>query len=564
VAARRGDAGAALPGAVAVAAGQAVRGLVLRLGAPAAIEGQVVTRAGAPVAGASLGLSPAEHGGEFGRVLSDAAGRFAFRGLAPGEYDLDAGADGLGTALRRGLTVAAGDRFELTLTLSGTGAVEGTVTDGAGGPVAGARLRGGTLWGTLGEVDAEAISGDDGRYRLAGLAPGRVRVEGRRPGAASSSSALVLVEEGRTARADLTLAATGALEGTVRRRSGAPAADGVRVAVAGGPGASMARGGGALEVEAGGRFAASLGEGSWRLYATAGSGHAASRPVEQAVEVRAGRTARVELVLDDPPPEQDRLTVEVREPGGAPAPGALVFVARAGGGRGAAVVLADEAGRLEISGRDGQPASQGLSLGARSGGRTAPLAPVAAGATAVVQLRPAAEVRGRVVEGGRPVSGFHLALELPDEEALGLDLGLGRELPGSTFDLADVPAGALRLTATTPDGRTGAVEASVAPGAAAQVVIELRREGTVTGRVVDAAGAPVAGAFVMLGGRDPSADGGTGADGRFRLQAVPPGRQEVQAFVPRTGSAARSFEISAGQELDLGDLVLSPSGGGHP
>ncbi|HET9553788.1 MAG TPA: carboxypeptidase-like regulatory domain-containing protein, partial [Anaeromyxobacteraceae bacterium] len=255
---------------------------------------------------------------------------------------------------------------------------------------------------------------------------------------------------------------------------------------------------------------------------------------------------------------------EVREPGGAPAPGALVFVARAGAGRGAAVVLADEEGRVEISGRDGQPASQGLSLGARSGGRSAPLAPVAAGATAVVQLRPAAEVRGRVVEGGRPVSGFHLALEYPDEEALGLDLGLGRELPGSTFAFADVPAGALRLTATTADGRTGTAEASAAPGGSAEVVIEVRREGTVTGRVVDAAGTPVTGAFVMLGDRNPDAGGGTGADGRFRLDGVPAGRQEVQAFLPRTGSASRSFEISAGQEIDLGDLVLSPSGGGHP
>ena len=70
-------------------------------------------------------------------------GRFTFPGVAPGEYDVDAGAEGFAPLVRRGLLVAAGERFELTLTLAGTGAVEGVVSDGQGQPVAGARVRGG-------------------------------------------------------------------------------------------------------------------------------------------------------------------------------------------------------------------------------------------------------------------------------------------------------------------------------------------------------------------------------------------------------------------------------------
>ena len=222
VSARRGDGAATLPAAVPVAAGQTVRGLTLRLGTPAALRGQVVDRAGAPVPSASIGLSPAGDPGELGRTLTGADGRFAFTGLAPGAFDLDATAPGRGGLVRRGLLLQAGETMEVTLVLAGTGAVEGRVADGLGRAVEGARVRARRLRSDLGPADAEAVSGPDGAYRLPAVEPGRVNLRASRPGAVAGPWSLAVVEEGQTTRADFTLEETGTLEGTVRGAGGQP------------------------------------------------------------------------------------------------------------------------------------------------------------------------------------------------------------------------------------------------------------------------------------------------------------------------------------------------------
>ncbi len=567
VAARRGDAAAALPAPVAVAAGPSVRGLQLRLGTPAVVKWVVVTSVGAPIPGASLGLSPAGEGGELGRTAAGADGRFAFRGLPAGAYDLDAGAEGFAPALRRGLLVAPGETFEVKVALAGTGAVEGTVRDGAGRPVAGARLRGGKLWGSMGQVDAEAVSGEDGAYRLAGLEPGRTTVRARRGEALGGVAQLVLVEEGRATRADFTVPGTGTLEGTVRTAAGAPPGAPVRVVLfQGGGGRGMGRQPEVVPTDAAGRLQVAVREGSWRVVAMAGEEERRRpRSSPAGVEVVADRVARVELTLEEPEPDTSggTLAVEVREPDGSPSPGALVLTQRAGG-RGPLTFPADEAGRVVLPLVSGEAAKAQLSVGARSGGRDAPLQPVPAGAALqVVQLRPAASVRGQVLEDGRPVAGVRLALE-SGRDLPGPGQELQRELPGATFAFTDLLPGTLLLAATTPDGRTGLVEVVLTPGSEAAAAVEVRRGAVVTGRVVDSGGAPVAGAFVLVGDQPPEGEG-TGADGRFRLQGVPGGAQQLRAFLPRVGSATKELTLAPGQEVDVGDLPLARGGGGvHP
>jgi protocatechuate 3,4-dioxygenase beta subunit len=566
--ARRGDAAAALAAPVVVAAGQSVRGLQLRLGTPALLQGVVVTSTGAPVPGATVGLSPAGEGGELGRTATGADGRFAFRGLAAGAYDLDAGADGFAPVIRHGLLLAAGDTFEVRLTLSGTGAVEGTVSDAQGRPLAGARLRGGKLWGSMGQVDAEAVSGEDGHYRLGGLEPGRTTVRARRSEALSGASQLLLVEEGRATRADFTLPGTGTIEGTVRTPTGQPPPSPVRVVLfQAGPGRG-GMGGRQPEVvptDAGGQFKALVPEGSWRLVALAGDEERRrSRAEPVAAEVVADRTSRADLTLEEPGASEagGTLTVEVREPDGAPSPGAMVLTQRAGA-RNPNTFYADETGRAVLPLVSGEAARAQLSVGGRSGGRTAPLTPVAPGAAIhLVQLLPAASLRGEVRDGGRPVAGARISME-SGRDLPGPGQEVQRELPGASFAFADLLPGTLALTATTTDGRLGAQEVVLTSGAEQAVVVEVRRGATVTGRVVDAAGAPVAGAYVWVGDQ-PHADEGTSSDGRFRLVGVPTGPQQLRAFLLRA-SASRELSLVAGQELDVGDLALARGGASaHP
>ncbi len=566
VAARRGEAAAAWPAPVVVAAGQVVRGVELTLGAPATIAGVVVTSGGEPVGGATLGLSPAGEGGELQRLQAGADGRFTFRGVAPGAYDLDAGAEGFAPLLRRGLLVAASEQFELRLVLPGTGAVEGLVTDGQGRPVAGARVRGGKLWGGLGQVDAEAVSGDDGWYRLAGLEPGRTTVKARRSEALSGAARLVRVEEGQAVRADFTLPGSGAIEGVVRGPGGRALTAPVRVILLQAGGGRMAGRQPEPVITSGdGAFQATVAEGTWRLVALGEGERRAPRSAPATAEVEAGRTARVELTLEeDDPAVGGTLEVEVREPGGTPSPGAVVLTQRAGA-RGPLAFPADETGRVTLPLVAGEAALAPLSVGARSGGRFAPLQLVPQGATAqVIQLLPAATLRGQVLDLGRPVSGFTLALEAGDDTP---DPGreLTRELPGSGFALADLPPGTHHLTVLTADGRTGTAQVVLAAGREGAVTVEVRRGGAVAGRIVDAEGAPVAGAFVTVGGRELGGEG-TGADGRFRIQGVEAGPQPLQAFLPRVGGATRTVEVLAGQVVELGDVPLAIAGGGmhHP
>jgi hypothetical protein len=104
---------------------------------------------------------------------------------------------------------------------------------------------------------------------------------------------------------------------------------------------------------------------------------------------------------------------------------------------------------------------------------------------------------------------------------------------------------------------------------ASEVDIHLVRTQTVTGRVVDRNGAPVAGAFLSV--RSPSIlwiSGVSGEDGWFRFEGpwsgparsafgIREGPHDIAVFAPGHGRAIAPFDSS---NLDVGDIVLPPPG----
>jgi hypothetical protein len=173
------------------------------------------------------------------------------------------------------------------------------------------------------------------------------------------------------------------------------------------------------------------------------------------------------------PGEEGALEVLVLEPGGAPAPGAIVTASRAGDPRIALAATAGEDGRAVLPAGPAL-AFRGITLRARSGGRAGEWtgALPSAGA-AVVRLRPGAAVAG-AVRGGRPVSGFTLevaAQPAPDGWRT-LD---AHRFAGDRFELSDLPVGPVRLTVRTDDGRRGAAELRLAPGETSRVDVSLDR-----------------------------------------------------------------------------------------
>jgi hypothetical protein len=264
----------------------------------------------------------------------------------------------------------------------------------------------------------------------------------------------------------------------------------------------------------------------------------------------------VELVLTPVEEDPRRIVVDVREPGGAPAGDAAIVLVGEGY---RAQMLADETGRANIS-RPPIP----MAVEARKGGRVSRSWPVAPDArSVVVELQPAAMVRGRVVApGGAPPSGFTLVVETPAPDVRIGD-GDRRLFTGDRFEIADLPSGPLRLVVTTEDGRAGEASLSVAPGELVERDVAIQAAGRILARPVDERGRPVEGGYVTLGAQmiDAATDGvyhdpKAIREGVIVVDQVPAGRHEIRVGARQYQEVVRTVDVGAGQTVDLGAVRI--------
>lgn len=208
-----------------------------------AIEGRVTTPAGAPVAGANV---VAVQAGNMGAMwvgspaaTTDAEGRYRMDGAPPGDYHLAVDAPGFALAATgedaTKVTVPPeGGSVAKDLTLSAAGLITGTVKDGKGEPVAGARVRtrpalgnlfrGGPGGGGAGAgarmVEALQTRADltdaQGRFRLEGVGSAvEWTVEAEAEDYVLAQSARLKVLPGETKEVELVLAGGATLGGRV-------------------------------------------------------------------------------------------------------------------------------------------------------------------------------------------------------------------------------------------------------------------------------------------------------------------------------------------------------------
>ena len=198
---------------------------------------------------------------------------------------------------------------------------------------------------------------------------------------------------------------------------------------------------------------------------------------------------------------------------------------------------------------------------------------VATGSTITLKLASLGTLRGRVTSGGAPVATFEIAC--------------ATEQPGADDERRNVtdPAGTYELTRLAPGDYTCHVHGEagrgtgrvVVPAGAATLDVALEPWATIRGKVVSVlTKQPVKGVRVLAGddamgsgaiadllsGNQPTTD----ASGAFVVPRVGPGKGKL-GMLPPDGSfvplAERTYEVRAGQQLDLGTIEIVPPRSGE-
>ncbi len=290
----------------------------------------------------------------------------------------------------------------------------------------------------------------------------------------------------------------------------------------------------------------------------------------------------VTMVLDEPRQIHGRV---VEEGSRDPIPGALVWT-----GSGAEAVTADASGGYSLWVPGGGSGPWGQRLRAAAAGYVPGLerAPAAGDAGPTIGLRPAAGVRGRVVDaGGESVAG--VAIEASPKASGGRrrvfrgpgpQQRQGRSAKDGRFDLPGLAAGQgyeLRFVKTgyapgeldveelEPFERRSGLEAVLHRGRRAVGLVVDEEELPVAGAVVRlAAPADPRRRFRMPGSEEPAVpEDATGIDGTFAVSDLAAGRYDLEVSSPGFGPVTiPGVEVPEGPagdgEVDLGTVVLSP------
>jgi hypothetical protein len=250
------------------------------------------------------------------------------------------------------------------------------------------------------------------------------------------------------------------------------------------------------------------------------------------------------------------LSGTVLEPDGSPS--ALAWV-RLSAGPFSRMLRADETGQFQVEAVEPSDYAPELpdfvDVTAKNEGRVGRLQGIAKGTSGVtVQLGPGGAIHGTVTGEPAPDT-VHAQAVTVDDSLWFMFGGNGQEFLGTTFDLTDVPAAAVRVTVTASDGRSGTAEVNVPAGGTAEVMIDLQGNASVSGRLLGPTGQPAVGAMVGVDTASPHA---VAADGSFALGGLSEGKHLLRALAPGMPMLQKPLTLTTGQTLDLGTLVLAP------
>jgi protocatechuate 3,4-dioxygenase beta subunit len=570
--------------------------VALRLAKAASVTGSVIDeKTRRPVPGVRVSASSSSifrDDARSRRARTDAKGKFRIPGLASRRYTVSASkAEYLPVSLP-GVVASVATSANLAIALQKAAAVSGRVTDEAGAPVAGARvrvardanlralMRGGpsAFLGSPG-----VASGPDGTFRLRGLsAEKNVTLEAAKTGYVTAKRHGITVKAGEVVKDAILVLKRGVeARGRVVDVAGQPLAGAeIRLSAA-------ERGGARFMFQMGGMNrekpdVSSGADGAFRI--------GGLEPGEYALAVSKDGYApkRVPSVTVQTPGPNEWPTVVletgvliaglVRNSKGEAVVSADVFAfgGEAGGSRNTAT---DPEGRFRL---EGFGPDRPVMVNVRAGGYASLQKRLTPSPEEVVLvLKTSGTVRGRVEDAvtNRPITDFTAAYtEAQGGFAGGMRIVMGGgetqkafQSPDGSFELADVPPGKWIIRASSPGYRPADVSGiELAEGETKDgIVVSLKKGAVVSGRVLDprrGTGVPnasVAWSEGSQGGMGPGIavlarlEGGaetavtTDADGRYRFDGLPPGKITLSASHPDFLEVSKPVELEDEANVDL-------------
>jgi protocatechuate 3,4-dioxygenase beta subunit len=554
----------------------------LRMSPAARISGRVIERGTRkPVADAELWLMMARTGGGFGRprdVKSDGDGNFAFNDLEPGTYRVG-GRQGrmVGMSGPVSLALAQAAR-DVEVEVHPGFAISGRTVDGAGKPVAGARL---DLYKDQPPSERPMFtkSDGDGQFRFEGVLPAQFRLQARADGFAMARQQIKVAAD--VPKLDVKLTTETTISGRVTDEAGRP----IEGALVNAQVRGLDRTNFAYE------RATSAADGSFTVKGliagelTLSANHREHGGVNLR-DQKLGEAEKKVVVLKLEPGGTLSGTVKLDD--GRPAAGARIEAQmRNGGGRwnevagpdgtyrltgvpeGTVIVVAAVGPGMMWSSED-RPDQKSVAMAAREQ------------KTGVDLVVPGAKtISGLVVDpGGQPVSGAEVTAGLEREgRAMRRGLNAGRAFtgPDGTFTLDRVGAGAHTVWAV--HAGFADAEATGVQGGASNIKLQFPPEALLGGLVTTPDGKPVTNYTVTLGPapkageslserrqRQSTAAWDSASDvvhdptGRFLLRPVNPGSYELRATTVNGNSATLAVTVAAGEKKEGLRVVLQLGG----